>query len=170
MNTTTLNINDRVLINDLGRYGTLKSFTPAGYLVVELDARPGFSHGAVHTLLTWQVTKVEPNEPDAITKVEERIVSMIIDSILSSGYTLRVHDGELWASSVHDTKEQHMASIRTTDADFIVVFSPNTKKRIGMIYLVYGNGGYDVICDHTDNMEINDILAEVFAWIDEHEE
>lgn len=103
------------------------------------------------------------------TKIETQIASMIIESIISSGYTLRIHDGESWASSVYDSKEQHLASIMSTDEDSIVVFNPDTKKRVGRIELVYGNGGYDVIADHTDNIEINDILSEVFAWIDEHE-
>ena len=104
------------------------------------------------------------------TQIEQKIVSLIIDSCFSSGYAVRIHDGECWASSVYDTKEEHLASIQNTDMESLVVFNRDTRKRVGSIELVYGNDGYDVIQDHTDNIEINDILAEVFGWIDEHEE
>jgi hypothetical protein len=104
------------------------------------------------------------------TQIEAQIVSMIIDSCFSSGYAVRIYDGELWASSIYDTKEEHLASIHNTDMESLVVFNRDTRKRVGSIELVYGNDGCDVIHDYTDNIEINDILSEVFAWIDEHEE
>ena len=103
------------------------------------------------------------------TLIEKKIVGLILNSAYSSGYTCRLHDGESWATNKNATIKEIMDNLMATDEETLVVYD-ESGKRVGSIFLVYGNGGYDVIADNTDNVEINDILSEVFAWIDDNEE
>ena len=101
--------------------------------------------------------------------IEKKIVGLVLNSVYSSGYTCRLFDGESWATNKDATIKEIMYYLMSTDEETLVVYDA-AGKRVGAIYLVYGNDGYDVIADHTDNIEINDILSEVFAWIDDNEE
>ena len=102
------------------------------------------------------------------TLIEKKIVGLILNSAYSSGYTCRLYDGESWVTDKNATIKEIMYYLMTTDEETLVIYD-ESGKRVGSIFLVYGNNGYDVITDHTDNIEINDILSEVFTWIDDNE-
>ena len=102
------------------------------------------------------------------TLIEKKIVGLILNSAYSSGYTCRLYDGESWATDKNATIKEIMYYLMTTDEETLVIYD-ESGKRVGSIFLVYGNNGYDVITDNTDNIEINDILSEVFTWIDDNE-
>lgn len=98
-------------------------------------------------------------------KLEQMIVRTIIEDAIDLGYDVVIHDGEQRAAHAFtaspDGKEfetnKIMAEAASTDEQHLIFF--NRGVRIGQVYLVYGNDGHDVIADHTDNEEIERIIA-----------
>lgn len=87
--------------------------------------------------------------------LEQRIVKHTVKALLTAGYALSVFDGE--NDSVVTTENTILIdALMETDEDFLNVYKDG--KRIGWVRFVYGNDGYDVICDYTVNLE--DALAE----------
>lgn len=84
--------------------------------------------------------------------LERRIVRAVVNEALKQGYTVTVYDGEGPDALAIDKSTRQadiMAAIMSTDEDLMVFHKDG--KRTGAVYLVYGNDGYDVICDHTAN-------------------
>lgn len=95
--------------------------------------------------------------------VEKRIASAVIRSGLNAGYTITVNDGEgmpVKRSSDHDVI---LAAMFSVDEEHLEFFKEG--KRVGWVFFVYGNDGWDVICDHTVNL--SDILEEANRIADE---
>jgi hypothetical protein len=97
--------------------------------------------------------------------IEQRIARRIIKDALASGYRISVHDGEEYALSRSDHGPTIFAAMFSTDDDRLY-FSTAEGKRIGWVWLVYGNDGTDVICDCSVNKETNEILAGASALAD----
>ncbi len=96
-------------------------------------------------------------------KVENGVVSRIVDSALSSGYNVSVYDGEDFPIRNSRIKKDIMRHIMSTDSDVLKIHTVSGET-IGNIYLVYGNCGWDVIADHTDNEIIHAILEAATAY------
>jgi len=98
-----------------------------------------------------------------IENIERAIVKTIIQDALDLGYTVIHNDGEEVTSRAEPQYDREktivemMDNIRHCDEEYLTI--GKNGKRIGGIFLVYGNDGYDVICDHTDNEEMTEILA-----------
>jgi hypothetical protein len=92
--------------------------------------------------------------------VERRIVLALIDRALDEGYELSVYDGDhayLWTRD----RDAVIADIMETDDDYLRVRKRANDGTLGWVRLVYGNDGWDVICDYTTNLEA--LLAPVLA-------
>lgn len=89
--------------------------------------------------------------------IERRIVSRIVKDAFKLNYTISVYDGEEYCLKHSTSYAAVMNSIQSTDSDMLKIRS-NDKTIIGNIFLVYGNDGYDVICDHSDNELTNELL------------
>lgn len=94
--------------------------------------------------------------------VERRIVRSLVDEILEQGLSISVYDGEE-THPVTSDREKVLEDLINTDEDYVMVFSGQQK--IGWVRLVYGNEGWDVICDYTVNLE--DKMTRTQALIDE---
>ena len=93
--------------------------------------------------------------------IEKRIASRIVKDALAMDYTVSVWEGGDWAIKRSGSYKAIMASLMSTDEDTLVfrkVGEP-TGPAAGKVFLVYGNDGYDVICDHSDNEAIKSIIA-----------
>lgn len=84
--------------------------------------------------------------------IEKQIARATIKALLAAGYIVTMNDGE------EDTVEQSTdaaaiyAAMMTTDEDYLIAHTV-TGQRVGYIYFVYGNDGYDVISDYTMSLE-----------------
>lgn len=98
--------------------------------------------------------------------IERRIVRKLVADALKAGYALSVNDGgeELAITDSRDAKAV-LAALMNTDEDYLILRQGEDK---GWVRLVYGNDGWDVICDCTLNLE--DVLAGVEALADQIEE
>lgn len=94
-------------------------------------------------------------------RVEERITRATLRVLLDApeGYTLSVFDGEAETPKTRDFAVL-AGAMHLTDEDYINVWT-RAKEPKGWVRFVYGNDGYDVICDYTTNLE--EVLAPVLA-------
>ncbi|KVN48782.1 hypothetical protein WT12_08535 [Burkholderia territorii] len=99
--------------------------------------------------------------------IERAIIRRAVSDILadSEGYTVRVWDGEAYAIQSSRDLVEIMGAIMSTEADTINIYRPHTEENrskrvlVGGMYLVYGNSGWDVIADNTDNDETTRLIA-----------
>jgi hypothetical protein len=94
--------------------------------------------------------------------IEARIMQSAIEELLSYDFTLGVNDGE--SVTIHHSTDAAavFAALRTTDDDYLLAYTPGApittpghEGRVctGWVRFVYGNDGWDVICDHSTNLE-----------------
>jgi hypothetical protein len=90
---------------------------------------------------------------------EERfVVKQIVGRALDKGYLLSVYDGEEYPIMHSDDPEAVMAELGHCDEDWLQVANED-RKRIGVIFLVYGNDPDEVVADCTDKPEILEIVG-----------
>jgi hypothetical protein len=81
--------------------------------------------------------------------IERRIVTALIDRALAEGYELSVHDGEEWHLWTTD-RAKVIDAIMNTDEDRLYLRKDGYT---AWVLLVYGNSGWDVICDYNVSLE-----------------
>jgi hypothetical protein len=99
--------------------------------------------------------------------LEKRIVRKIVQNAIAIGYTVSLNDGEAWTVKRSVKVTEVMEAVQTTDWDFLKFRYAEGEKKgepVGTVHLVYGNDGYDVIADYTDNAEIEKILETAKAY------
>lgn len=79
---------------------------------------------------------------------ERSIARRIVRDALNQGCTVSVHDGGEWVVTKSATYKTIFAALFSTDSDTLSI--RRAGERIGTVYLVYGNDGFDVISDYTD--------------------
>ncbi|WP_323016432.1 hypothetical protein [Castellaniella sp.] len=89
--------------------------------------------------------------------LERAIVRKIVTDAASMGYTMNHFDGEYESEDNTNNPFEIMKAIMASDEESITFF--NGDRAVGTVQLVYGNDGYDVIADNTENDEMNRILA-----------
>lgn len=99
--------------------------------------------------------------------VERAIVRRAVRDILAAddgAYCISVYDGEEYPVKRSRDLDKIMSNIGQCDEETIIVRHFNqdgtTGGQLGCIYLVYGNGGWDVIADHTDSPLMHELLQE----------
>lgn len=84
-------------------------------------------------------------------KIERRVIRAFVRSALADGCAISVYDGGDFCLKRSTSEKEIMGAIMSTDEDSLVVSKDG--KRIGSVYLVYGNDGYDVINDYSVSLE-----------------
>ena len=82
--------------------------------------------------------------------VEKEIASALIDEALAAGYDISVFEGE-YALKHSINREEILASMFSVDDEHLVMYKDG--KKIGWVWFVYGNGGWDVISDYSTSLE-----------------
>lgn len=96
---------------------------------------------------------------------ERRMVRALIKEALLLGYSVSVHDGDNFVIKKSKDQKEILKTMYSTDEDMIYLYEEET--RVGWFHLVYGNYGWDVISDHTDNDQCNDIWNRVLKPLSE---
>jgi len=89
-------------------------------------------------------------------KMERAIISRLVKDGLKLNYTVSVNDGEEWCLISSNSYKAIMDSIQSTDMDKIRF--RNNGEIVGTFLMVYGNDGYDVISDYSDNELTNELI------------
>lgn len=95
-------------------------------------------------------------------EMERRMASALVRAILARGCMVSVHNGEDWACRKVRSYRTAMDALWQTDEESVLAFNADGKRE-GTFWLVYGNDGYDLIADHTDNAFCNAIWDEVIS-------
>jgi hypothetical protein len=98
-------------------------------------------------------------------ELERKIVRAIVKQALAIGGTVSVYDSEEWTVKKSDSMADIMGAIMTTDEDMLRIYN-GSGERIGDVFLIYGNDGWDVISDHTDSAAMDELLAPAFRIAD----
>jgi hypothetical protein len=97
-------------------------------------------------------------------KVEQRIASALVSSLLGRGYSLAVAQGGEDEGLATTSKRRILALLGECDKDYLFVYAPAPSHiRTGWVHLVYGNDGNDVIADYTCNLEPDIAPVSAFA-------
>lgn len=106
--------------------------------------------------------------------IERSIVRRAVTDILAASpcYRILVHDGEEVALERSRDLGAIMAKIMATGEETLFLYQPSgiadaCYVRMGWISLIYGNDGWDVIADHSDNEITNKLLAGASEYADQ---
>jgi hypothetical protein len=86
------------------------------------------------------------------------VVKQIVGRALDKCYLLTAYDGEEYPIKNSDDLEAVMDSLGHCEDEWLIVSNADGK-RIGAIYLVYGNDPDEVVADCTDKPEILEIVG-----------
>lgn len=92
--------------------------------------------------------------------LERRIVGMIAEDAIAQGYEVQVNNGE--DDFIFNNLAEVMTEIMATDEESLAFYKDG--KCVGSVWLVYGNDGFDVMADHTDNKETRAIIRRAEAY------
>lgn len=86
-------------------------------------------------------------------EVERKIAEALIQQSLDAGYHISVNNGgdEDEIKPSHD-KKKILDAMFATDEEHLIFYNEEGK-RVGWVYFVYGNSGWDVISDYTTNLD-----------------
>ena len=101
------------------------------------------------------------NEPMTLAQriqIEKDIATKIVDDALARDYSVSVFDSEEWTVKKSRDRNEIIQALMTTDEDTLS-FNKQGGERIGWVYLVYGNTGWDVICDYIVNDDMEKLLT-----------
>ncbi|ANA86495.1 hypothetical protein BH762_gp023 [Gordonia phage OneUp] len=94
-------------------------------------------------------------------KIERRIVKSLVRELLGHGFELSVHDGEERHPRTTDAGTL-FSQLMNTDMDTLFAYPATSDDPYGVV-LVYGNDGYDVMCDWSVDLEDNGYITETIA-------
>lgn len=86
--------------------------------------------------------------------IECRIAKAAADALIASGFTISVNDGGETVLKDSTSWAAIKAAMFSTDEDYFYVTRKVGEQTVkGWIHFVYGNDGWDVLADHTTNLE-----------------
>jgi hypothetical protein len=99
-------------------------------------------------------------------EMERRMASALVKACLERGYWVSVNDGGEWVVKHSRSYQRVMEALYSTDLDLVRISKLDDEgaiKGAGTFHLIYGNDGYDLIADHSDNEACNAIWNEVIG-------
>lgn len=100
-------------------------------------------------------------------KAERIMAEVLIDAILKRDASVSVYDGEEFVLRRSKNKAEILLAMSSTDEDKLIIRDAATNRN-GWFKLVYGNSGYDVVSDHSDNAFCNEIWEQVLKPLSDH--
>ncbi|OYW73583.1 MAG: hypothetical protein B7Z37_20955 [Verrucomicrobia bacterium 12-59-8] len=85
-------------------------------------------------------------------RIEKQIARLFLRTALAAGYAVSLDNGGEDFEFENSTNLKYIiGKMFATDEERL--YLSKNGKRVGWVLLVYGNDGYDVICDYTTNLE-----------------
>jgi hypothetical protein len=92
-------------------------------------------------------------------EIERAIVERLVsDALFFHGYSVSHSDGEALTVTRSRDIGPIMAQLHSCDEEGLIFHDPDGR-RIGIVSLVYGKSGYDVIADRTINDQMSALVA-----------
>ena len=95
--------------------------------------------------------------------LERKIVGKIVEVALAEGNMVSVYDGEEYPIKRSRDYDEIMGAIMSTDEDVLRIRDADGNS-LGSILLVYGNDGWDVVCDYSG--ELSSMMEGVDEYIE----
>jgi hypothetical protein len=97
-------------------------------------------------------------------KLEKRIVRKLVRALLADGYDIAVDNGgDEYEVGFTDKFTEVINGLFACDEEFLVVQKVKAgETRRSMVHLIYGNDGWDVICDYSCSLE--SIVDPISDW------
>ena len=89
---------------------------------------------------------------------EKTAAGRIVDRALAKGYLVSVFDGGETTVRRSNDRGTIMEALQSTDDDTLIMHKPDGKK-VGVIWLVWGNSPDEIVCDCSDNPEIDALVG-----------
>lgn len=91
-------------------------------------------------------------------ETERKVIRHATRALIAAGFHVGVYDGEAVSCKPTQRVTTVMAAVGACDEEWLRVYTPSETeagkfKRIGTIYLVYGNSGWDVMADYSLNLD-----------------
>lgn len=96
--------------------------------------------------------------------IELQVVNALLTSALAHGYAVSVDNGGDEFEISDSTNREDILKVMFDTDDEYLHFSLNGKRK-GWVWLVYGEDGWDVICDYTTNLD-EDVMKPVNELVD----
>jgi hypothetical protein len=98
-------------------------------------------------------------------EIEQAIVKRVIADTLAAGYSIDVFDGDEFVLENGTDADAIFKAMFATDEEQLYLRKDG--KRWGWIFFIYGENGWDVINNHTSNLD--ELLKGTFELCDELE-
>lgn len=99
-------------------------------------------------------------------RMERRIVRKIAQAMLAAGFSVSVNDGEEIPVDRSRKLSEIMDGCFSVDEEWLIAYRED-RSRVGFVFLVYGNSGFDVVNDYS--MELEELMAPINDYADEQE-
>ena len=97
-------------------------------------------------------------------RIEKKIVTAVVDAALKEGYTVIINNGGDDDEITSTDRAKILKEMFATDEERLYVAKDG--KIVGWVFFVYGECGWDVICDYTTNLE--EMLKPALALADKY--
>ena len=98
---------------------------------------------------------------DRISAGEAKYVRALIRAALKRGWAVSVDDGEEYVVKQSTREGDIIDGIAHVEMDRVLFRDGVKGPKVGVVVLIYGNDGVEVISDHSDNNAINALVEEV---------
>jgi len=94
-----------------------------------------------------------------VLKIDRAISGKLVELAIAKGYSLTVRTNDDDAHNVIKSRDPKVIldELHSVDDERLYVHDANGK-RLGWIYFVFGESGWDVICDHTTGRAITELV------------
>ena len=90
-------------------------------------------------------------------RMEQKMVRALVDACLDRNFLISVNDGDSYVVSSSADRPTIRAALFSMDEDFLLIRDPVTRDNLGWFSLIYGNDGWDVVSNYSDNDICNEI-------------
>lgn len=97
-------------------------------------------------------------------EIERQIVTQVIMTACELGHQVSIENGASDPTKPTSLLGDLLPEIMQTDEEWLVI--SHHGKPIGQVFMVYGNDGWDVISDYSDNDAMESLLQPAFALSD----
>jgi hypothetical protein len=101
-----------------------------------------------------------------IRELETQVLTTLIDGLIEEGYRITVSYGEGdYGARKSANRDEILASMWACDEEWLHVTKDN--KYVGQVFLIYGECGYDVICDNSISLQDTKGMKAADALVDQ---
>ena len=95
---------------------------------------------------------------------EKSVSKKLVELILEQGFMISVNDGEEFVVKNSTDQKVICKALGSTEEDFLHVRDGEGKK-VGFLWLVYGNAPDELVADYTANPLLDNIVNALDTWL-----